>query len=231
MISEILLQSFGDFHKYVMTNDRRIDIYRGVRQTSYELIPSIGRPELELKETTKKEERRIFNYFKDRAIPHLKAMGFVAQDDWEWLIVAQHYRLPTRLLDWTRNPLTAAYFAVEKECDCESAIYVLKGYDVFTKDGDRELWAKGPFKQTNVIKIACPHINMRVIAQESVFTLHPEPDQVFTEGTIDKLIIPLKLRKEFKQILYRYGVDRASLFPDSLESLTEHIKWMRTNLY
>lgn len=54
-------------------------------------------------------ERRVIDTFATYGREHLPA-GFI---DWDVILLGQHYRLPTRLLDWTSSPYVALFFATE----------------------------------------------------------------------------------------------------------------------
>src|SRR5215469_18271993 len=96
-------------------------MFRGVTDEKYDLKASIGRargptdprrPDSTVRQDfTSDDERALLERFKDQTRPHLSTR---LDNDLEWLVFAQHHGLPTRVLDWTRSPLVAAFFATEQ---------------------------------------------------------------------------------------------------------------------
>lgn len=238
---EIRIETFAELHGILENHRNSTYVYRGIRSADYELKPKIGRyprfyrdgqrVELSLEER-EKEELLILDLFKERAIPHLK---YRPDSDWEWLAIAQHHGLPTRLLDWTRNPLAAAYFAVRREHAGDSVIYAYK-----SKHSIDTSKHKNPFEYPQVGRFIPPHVTQRITAQTGIFTIHPLPTVPFTnsslgnlfpdDSSLQRIVIAHSFRRPLKKMLFRYGVHAASLFPD-LDGLCEHIEWMRTDVY
>ena len=132
-------------------------IYRGVTSSNYELIPKVGRRLKAARPLEAKDERYILRLFKQRAIAHLHRAPV---DDWEWLAIAQHHGLPTRLLDWSRNPLVAAYFAVIEKHAGDSAIYVYRSNRYLETEKHPD-----PFMVDRVARVIPNHITSRITAQ------------------------------------------------------------------
>jgi len=222
-MEEYVIHSFGELHEIIDRYETRIMIYRGVKSVKYDLVPKIGRISPPSPDEDRGEnEQEIIRTWKERSLPYLTS---VPQTDWDWLALGQHHSLPTRLLDWTSNPLVACYFAIEEKSDSDSMIYA---YDtrwfISVKDNP------DPFDYKRVGKFIPRHITARITAQSGLFTIHPNPYVPFTSDKIDRIIIPNDIRFTLKKTLNRYGINRVSLFP-GLDGLARHIQWENSDSY
>src|SRR5271169_924413 len=86
--------------------------WRGHGDADWYLLPQVFRRDAEQPQIPKYDECALIGHFVARA-PTRSHTKMPHRDDYfGWLFLAQHYGLPTRLLDWTENPLVALYFAV-----------------------------------------------------------------------------------------------------------------------
>jgi hypothetical protein len=222
-MKEIEIKTFTELHQVIENYDARTVIYRGVKSSQFPLIPKIGRivppDSAKSKEWNEKE---ILRLFKEQSFPYL---DFVPGTDWDWLALGQQYGLPTRLLDWTANPLVACYFAVEQAADDDSVIYAYRNNSYIEVEEH-----PNPFRFRNVGKFIPRHLTKRITTQGGLFTVHPDPYQPFESEDMEKILIPNRIRSTLKKTLNKYGVDRFALFP-GLDSLAAHIEWLQSKGY
>lgn len=101
-------------------------LYRGVSSVEYHLIPGIlredSKPKRNKKYTEFGAEQGILNSFIHEASAYL---SIPPTNKACWLEYAQHYGVPTRLLDWSSNPLVALYFCCKGRPDSDGITWVL----------------------------------------------------------------------------------------------------------
>jgi hypothetical protein len=120
-------------------------------------------------------------------------------------------------LDWTANPLVAAFFAVRDEHGSDSVMYALDLEHIGVVDV-----ALSPFSLRQVALLRPAHATRRVVAQNGVFTVHPRPDKVFSNAGLKRYLIKEECTIDLMVTLDCYGINCASLFPD-LDGVAKHI--------
>ena len=196
-------------------------VFRGHSDINYKLVPSVGRGQHTSK-SREKFERSLFDIF-----PR-EAHGFFATvpaNEWEWLSLAQHHGLPTRLLDWTHNPLVALYFAVEANTETDGLVFALQA---LTKASE-SVRAASPFAITYPVKYYPNIVTPRIRAQEGLFVACaavevPLDQALRSEWRIECLRVPAARKTHLRYELFRVGVHASSLFPD-VDGLAARIKW------
>lgn len=202
-------------------------VFRGHSDASWLLRPSVGR-ENHTSKSREKYEKSLFDIFKR------EAHGYISNtpdNDWEWLSLAQHHGLPTRLIDWTHNPLVALYFAVDANPECDAEIIALHA---LTKAASRNVKEKSPFTIVEPTKFYPNIVTPRIRAQEGIFVVSPDPKAelstvLCSDWELKKYVIPANKKAAIKYELFRTGIHVSSLFPD-IDGLAARLKWQHTVL-
>lgn len=190
--------------------------YRGQASTEFKLIPSIGRFGKEGQEQILLQyEREIFEDFKRKYSMYTDVRP---KNDMEFLFLAQHYGLPTRLLDWTYNPLIALYFACCSEMNKDGVVYQSYPFSHMVYDpAKHDVLAFGDFT------FLVPNLtDVRYKNQNGLFVLYPEPWRDNFTYLSAKFIIPAASKANIMNKLSKIGVNQAFIMP-SLDSLCKDI--------
>lgn len=172
------------------------------------------------------------------------------QDSFDWLFLMQHYGVPTRLLDWSENPLVGLYFAVspnEGAAEMDAALWALRPSMLNTNAGiideEEEHWIPS-FEEVELTNYSTESVRQnkrtalnpvgaiatrnstRIQAQHGVFTIHHNSkvpiEDINAARHVDKYIIPRAAKERIYQQLQILGFTKFQLFPE-LASIGEVI--------
>lgn len=220
-MKETTINSFHELHTLRRGQWAEHYVYRGENATTHTLRPKFGRrlaDPFKTKDGTvfpsPEHELGLLARFKRHSAPFIEHYPI---DDWDWLAVAQHHGLATRLLDWSENILVAAYFACNGLHRRDAVIHALNTRDI--SDADMNV---SPFSLEDDAIFHPRHSTPRITAQSGLFTVHAKPAEAFETPMLERIVIPKDIIPELFATLRTYGFRKSKLFP-GLDSITEEV--------
>lgn len=201
-------------------------VFRGHSDASYRLEPTVNRGKTTSR-TRAVYEESLITAFRREAEPRMERPS---ANDWEFLAFAQHHGLPTRLLDFTHNPLVALYFAVSAKPGVDGELVALQAPG---RVGSEQM-ALAPTSIKRHVKYYPHHVSPRIRAQDGLFVVAADLENPIDvdppkDWKFEKSKIPASCKDSIRYHLYRLGIHQASMFPD-IDGLAARVAWQHSVL-
>lgn len=130
-----MIKSVGDFLNIIneLYPEKGDAFFRGQSSSEFDVSSSLCRFISECNSDVKNDvenfSRELFGNFEEHlpAYPESSFLKNYSINKIDMLMTAQHYGMPTRLIDWTINPLISLYFASEGDSNSEyMSVFILK---------------------------------------------------------------------------------------------------------
>ena len=194
----------GDFHSGGF-------VFRGQRESSWGLETSFDRQV----KATLKSRNAVFghwlNDFRSKGIPDIDP----SIPDGDLIAIAQHFGLPTRVLDWSYSPYVALFFAVSGAIMSNqrgsAALFIMNKRKIIEELDDGEF---------SILEYAARK-ELRIVNQRGLFTRIKIDESdlgsfLASRGCGDllhKLVVPPKCFMPIARILKAMDITHARLFP------------------
>jgi hypothetical protein len=230
--------------------------YRGVNQHFEFQAPGVYRPDFTARaqkipgsedpeDKRLRLEREMFSAFR------VAGAAFLGQySETEIYLLAQHYGMPTRLLDWSTNPLAALFFACDGEDGRDGYVYAMNARrvipdDVYRYENSKErLWPSvydqrfpmvrfavnlsfwGPPKaglKPYVLPFRPDVVPGRIGAQSSCFTFHMHRAKPVDNPSLVTIKVTASKKSDIRDELHRVNINQFTTYND-LDHLSKEVR-------
>lgn len=229
------ITKISEYMDFIENLDAKYSLSRG-QSEDYPLLPSALRlDDQDKRKYTRRNISEFIEQFKMNSYQFMENPNNI-ENEIEWMLYAQHYGLPTRLMDFTYSHITSLLFAVEtsfqKESKSDPVVYFLDPEALNSRHINRSEiinisnmnYSSGNHDEPIIIQGRL--INKRVNAQKGVFALFQDNnsplERVVSDDILKKIIIDKDATKEILASLYSMGISFTHIYPE-LSSVSKDI--------